>query len=55
MRRMDTLKQMHDAWACGKNVIVFDEEDENIWQLCPCKLYVPKCVFSLQLCDLDAH
>ena len=41
IRRMDTLKQVHDVWARGGNVIVFDEEDDNIQQLCtksnPCK------------------
>lgn len=31
MRQMNTLKQVHDVWA---QVIVFDEEDENIQQLC---------------------
>lgn len=30
MRRMNTLKLVHDAWARGGNVIVFDEDDENI-------------------------
>ncbi|XP_065893104.1 uncharacterized protein [Dysidea avara] len=33
MKRMDTLKQVHDAWAHGGSVIVFDEDDENIQQL----------------------
>ena len=33
MRRMDTLRQIHDIWARGGNVIVFDEDDENIQQL----------------------
>ena len=41
MKRMDTLKQVHDAWAHGGSVIVFDEDDENIQQLRnennPCK------------------
>ena len=41
MRRMDTLKKVHDAWAHGGSVIVFDEDDERVQQLhneCyPCK------------------
>jgi len=41
LRRMDILKQVHDVWAHGGSVIVFDEDDENIQQLRnennPCK------------------
>lgn len=47
MRQMDTLKQVQDVWASGRNVIVFDEEDESVWQLCPRKLYV--CMYACTL------
>ena len=43
IKRMDTLKQVHDVWAHGGSVIVFNEDDVNIQQFCnennACKLY----------------